>query len=129
MTARMEFVGYYEPDADRPGIVVITSHAEGDDLDTAWWSVVIDQAWEDEWWIDDPRAARFDGKYSTDPGIGEEWAAYVRSTTEPPAWRWYVFAPHEPDCGPDCESDYCPVLTPADSTAKDAFLGSPVVLR
>lgn len=127
--AKMEFVGFYEPDSDRPGIVVITSYATGDDLDAAWWEVVTQQAWEDEWWLDDPRAARFDGTRDTDPGISEEWAAYVRSTTEPPSWGWYGWTPHRPDCGPDCDYDFCPILTPADSTTDGAFLGARVVLR
>jgi hypothetical protein len=88
MTA--EFLGFYDPDSDRPGLVVLASNAPGDNLaDESFWSVVTTQAWEDEWRYDDPRARQFDGRFRHD--CADEWAAYVRQVVTPPEWRWYVW--------------------------------------
>jgi hypothetical protein len=131
------FLAFSNPNTDQPGLVV-SNVGKSDDL---WWRVVINQAWDGEWWVDDPTASwLFDGKCISDEGVEPQWRAWVHHHVEPPQWRWYawrhdldlVFTPdgstlsNETWWRPDGIGMH---LDPADENEPGAFLAALVILR
>jgi len=115
-----EFVGFDDADSDRPGMVVLNADTPGDDLsDEAFWMVVTDQAWDDEWWYGEPDAQQFADKYRDD--VEDAWAAWVREHIMPPDWRWWV---ERPDPTETYEGD---LLTPADESEDGAFRAALII--
>src|SRR5687768_2167796 len=97
MSVKVEFHGFAEPDADRPGIVIVAGDIP-DDLDALWWQEVVEEGWSQEWMVDDPRAERFLGQLDTTPGVAQDWAEFIRSITDPPQWRWWSWEKRDPEC-------------------------------
>lgn len=114
MTA--ELVDFHDADSDRPGIVVDPTADE-----SSFWLLVADEAWENEWWYDEPGSAEFWGKEYGD--VKEDWQTWVQTNVKAPQWGWYAWR-SQPD---DDEIDE--YLDRADDGESGAFLAAPVIFE
>jgi len=118
-----EFIEFDDADADRPGIVVLGE--DDGDWDGSFWHIILDRAWEDEWFLNDATksAEVFVGKERVDVNV--EWQSYVLAHVTPPHWRWYVWLDV-----PEGEYDEgSQILEPAASGDHGAFRAAAVVLK